>query len=36
MDLPSATVGRGEGSTILLDDFSISRRHARLTVDSAA
>ena len=34
LDLPSAVVGRGEGSTILLDDFSISRRHARLTVDS--
>lgn len=34
LDLPTAVVGRGEGSTILLDDFSISRRHARLTVDS--
>lgn len=34
LDLPSALVGRGEGSNIHLDDFSISRRHARLTVDS--
>lgn len=34
IDLPSVIVGRGEGATILLDDFSISRRHARLTVDS--
>ncbi|MBE0611025.1 MAG: Ig-like domain repeat protein, partial [Dehalococcoidia bacterium] len=34
IDLPSVIVGRGEGVTILLDDFSISRRHARLTVDS--
>ncbi len=34
LELPSVLVGRGEGVTILLDDFSISRRHARLTVDS--
>jgi len=34
IDLPSVIVGRGEGATILLDDFSVSRRHARLTVDS--
>ncbi len=34
LDLPSALVGRAEGSSIHLDDFSISRRHARLTVDS--
>jgi len=34
LDLPSAIVGRGEGSTILIDDFSVSRRHARLTVES--
>ncbi|WP_343396466.1 Ig-like domain repeat protein [Candidatus Amarobacter glycogenicus] len=34
LDLPSALIGRGEGSNIHIDDFSISRRHARLTVDS--
>lgn len=34
LDLPSAILGRGEGSHIFLDDFSISRRHARLTIDS--
>lgn len=34
LDLPSAIVGRGEGSQIFIDDFSISRRHARLTIDS--
>lgn len=34
LDLPSAVLGRGEGSQIFIDDFSISRRHARLTIDS--
>ena len=34
LELPSAVIGRGEGSAILIDDFSVSRRHARLTVDS--
>jgi hypothetical protein len=34
LELPSAVVGRGEGSAILIDDFSVARRHARLTVDS--
>ncbi len=34
LDLPSSVIGRGEGSHILIDDFSIARRHARLTVDS--
>jgi hypothetical protein len=34
LELPSAIVGRGEGTAILIDDFSVSRRHARLTVDS--
>ena len=34
LELPSAVIGRGEGSAIHIDDFSISRRHARLTVDS--
>ncbi|HEX4934260.1 MAG TPA: FHA domain-containing protein, partial [Gemmatimonadaceae bacterium] len=34
LELPQATVGRGEGATISIEDFSISRRHARLTVDS--
>ncbi len=35
LDLPSAVVGRGEGVSILVDDFSISRRHAALTVESS-
>ena len=34
LDLPSAVLGRGEGAQIFIDDFSISRRHARLTIDS--
>ena len=34
LDLPSSVIGRGEGANILIDDFSIARRHARLTVDS--
>ena len=34
LELPQAIVGRGEGATISIEDFSISRRHARLTVDS--
>ena len=34
LDLPSLVVGRAEGNAIIIDDLSISRRHARLTVDS--
>jgi len=34
LDLPSAVVGRGEGAQIFIDDFSVSRRHARLTIES--
>ncbi len=34
LELASSVVGRGEGANILIDDFSISRRHARLTIDS--
>lgn len=34
LEFPSAVVGRGEGSPILIDDFSVGRRHARLTIDS--
>ncbi len=34
LDLPSAVIGRGEGSNIHIDDFSVSRRHARLTVEA--
>ncbi|MGE0598870.1 MAG: Ig-like domain repeat protein [Dehalococcoidia bacterium] len=34
LDLPSSVIGRGEGANILIDDFSVARRHARLTVDS--
>jgi len=34
LELPSAVVGRGEGSSIVIEDFSVARRHARLTVDS--
>lgn len=35
LELPSGVVGRGEGVSILIDDFSISRRHAALTVESS-
>ncbi|MEP6872297.1 MAG: FHA domain-containing protein, partial [Anaerolineaceae bacterium] len=34
LDLPSLVVGRADGNAIIIDDLSISRRHARLTVDS--
>lgn len=34
LDLPSLIVGRGAGNGIALDDLSVSRRHARLSVDS--
>ena len=34
IDLPSIILGRAEGSGVTIDDRSISRRHARLTVDT--
>lgn len=34
IDLPSLVVGRADGSNILIDDLSISRRHARLVIES--
>ena len=34
LELPSLVVGRAEGTGILIDDLSISRRHARLVIDS--
>ncbi|HMO95493.1 MAG TPA: FHA domain-containing protein, partial [Tepidiformaceae bacterium] len=34
IDLPSLVVGRADGSNILIDDLSISRRHARLIIES--
>ncbi len=34
LDLPSLVVGRADGNAIVLDDLTVSRRHARLTVDS--
>ena len=34
LDIPTIVVGRGPGNSITLDDLSIARRHARLTVDS--
>ncbi|MCO5200332.1 MAG: FHA domain-containing protein [Chloroflexi bacterium] len=34
IDLPSLVVGRADGSGIVIDDLSISRRHARLIIES--
>ena len=34
IDLPSLIVGRADGSSIVIDDLSVARRHARLIVDS--
>lgn len=34
IDLTSVVVGRAEGSPIVLDDLSVARRHARLSIDS--
>jgi hypothetical protein len=34
IDLPSTILGRAEGSGVAIDDRSISRRHARLTIDT--
>ncbi|MEO6397314.1 MAG: FHA domain-containing protein, partial [Tepidiformaceae bacterium] len=34
LDLSSLVVGRSEGNALIIDHLSISRRHARLTVDS--
>ncbi|MCZ2111523.1 MAG: FHA domain-containing protein [Dehalococcoidia bacterium] len=34
IDLPSLIVGRADGNSIVIDDLSVARRHARLTIDS--
>ncbi len=34
IDLPSLVVGRADGNSIVIDDLSVSRRHARLVIDS--
>jgi len=34
IDLPSIVVGRADGNGIVIDDLSISRRHARIVVES--
>jgi hypothetical protein len=34
IDLPSLIVGRADGNGIVIDDLSISRRHARLVIES--
>lgn len=34
IDLPSIIVGRADGNGIVIDDLSISRRHARLVIES--
>lgn len=34
LDLPSLIVGRADGNGIVIDDLSISRRHARLIIES--
>ena len=34
IDLPALIVGRADGSSIVIDDLSVARRHARLIVDS--
>ncbi|MGH2634044.1 MAG: FHA domain-containing protein, partial [Tepidiformaceae bacterium] len=34
LDLPSLVIGRADGNSILIEDLSVARRHARLTIDS--
>ena len=34
IDLPSLVVGRADGNSIVIDDLSVARRHARLSIDS--
>lgn len=34
LDLPWLVIGRADGNSILVDDLSVARRHARLTIDS--
>ena len=34
IDLPSLVVGRADSNSIVIDDLSVSRRHARLVIDS--
>lgn len=34
IDLPSLIVGRADGNGIVIDDLSISRRHARIVIES--
>ena len=34
IDLPSVVIGRADGNGIVIDDLSISRRHARIIIES--
>ena len=34
IDLPSLVIGRADGNSIVIDDLSVARRHARLVIDS--
>ncbi|MCC6960467.1 MAG: FHA domain-containing protein [Dehalococcoidia bacterium] len=34
LDLPSLVVGRADGNGIVIDDLSVSRRHARIVIES--
>ena len=34
IDVPSAFLGRAEGNRVVIDHVTVSRRHARLTIDS--
>lgn len=34
LDLPTLVIGRADGNSIVIDDLSVARRHARLTIDS--
>lgn len=34
LDVPAVTIGRSPENTIVVDDVSVSRRHARVTIDS--
>jgi len=34
LDLPSLVIGRADGNSIVIEDLSVARRHARLTIDS--
>ena len=34
VDLPSLVIGRADGNSIVVDDLSVARRHARVLIDS--